>query len=175
MPAAFVNLLALRQRFDGDIRQARYNPAALLELRRECGRATGQLLVEPLDGDILSSEFQTFTVVRLVWLIKRYIQAYNRGYPLAWGDVHELYELKHALLGYIICAPRSLWCRWELGQATDIRTTISVRLYFSGRTTWNTLVHWPMRHVPVNVQQVVRITTGSWPPPEYITIYPERN
>lgn len=169
MPAAFLNLLALRERFDDDVRQERYNPAALHTLRLQCRQTTALLCAEPHVGNILNTELGAFTVLRLVWRIKRYLQAYNRMRSLPWGEVHELYELKHALLAYIISAPGSPWCCWELGQATDIRSTVSVRLYFTGARPWNTLVHWPMRHIPFKVQQVIRVATGSWPPPDYIT------
>lgn len=169
MPTAFASLLAVRERFDSDIRAGQYKPVPLQTLRRQCGEVTAWLLSQAPDGAILGSEPEAFTVVRTVWLIKRYIQAYNRTTPLAWGDIWELYELKHVLLTHIVCAPPSQWCRWEVGQATDIRTAISVRLYFKGLSEWNTLVHWPMQHVPAQAQVVIRAATGSWPPPAYIT------
>lgn len=170
MPTAFADLLAVRERFDSDMRQGgQYKPAMLLTLRLQCSSVTAWLLTLPYNGSILSSESQAFTVVRAVWQIKRYIQIYNRVTPLCWDDIHELYELKHALLTHIVCAPSNQWCKWEVGRASDIRWTVSVRLNFSGLTSWNTLVHWPMQHVPVCAQAVIRATTGSWPPPEYIT------
>lgn len=170
------NLLAVRERFDTEKRRDRYTLTALREVRLQCGALTAQLQALPYNGSILNSEPEAFTVLRLVWLIKGYIREFNRYYPLRWDEVHELYELKHALLTHIVCTPpdhpSKRWCQWELGLATDTRSALSVRLYFTGRSRWNTLVHWPLHHVPVSVQQLIRAATGSWPPPEYITYHP---